>query len=181
MTPVPFVDGARFSPAELSALRLDGHTMAVGDLGFPLGAGPSFAERCRAIAALVEQQVIAERLTVLWICGCLDEPPVPLQICVDTRLRVAPPRDTRATLRQVVIDAEDVEVHHCLRMTTPARTVADLLRQPHWPDPALLRRYASLTRLGAHEVSAVLDRRGHLANKRRAAARLGLVFGADGG
>jgi hypothetical protein len=180
MTPIPFVDGTRFSPAELSALRLDGETMTRGDFVFPVGPGPTFVERCRALSSVIDPRAIAERRTVLWLCGCLEQPPVPLEVCVDTRQRVPAPQEARSTLRQVVIDVDDIDVHHGVRMTSPARTMADLLRQPRAPDFECLRRFVAVTGLSASDVEAVINRRGHLAHKRVAEARIERLFRSVG-
>jgi hypothetical protein len=77
----------------------------------------------------------------------------------------------------VVIDDEDQEVHHGLRMTTPGRTLADLLRQRDYPDVRAIRRFVAVTGVSRDDVLTVLNRRGHLADKRRALFRLNTLFG----
>jgi hypothetical protein len=167
---------AYFAPAERSAMRLDGQLADLAGIeGVP---GPPTLPRDRVafLAEELPEVMVAERSTVLWLHGLLSELPCPLPVCVDIRHRYVEQAPPGVQIRQVVIDADQIDLLDGLRRTGPARTVLDLIRSPGEPDWKPLRAYVALTGVARDEVSRQIDRRAHLPHKKRARLRLDALY-----
>ncbi|MCA5922893.1 type IV toxin-antitoxin system AbiEi family antitoxin [Curtobacterium oceanosedimentum] len=121
--------GDDWPEAELRAAVLAGELVAVG----PCWASPSepqtVALRAAAVAwALRDPRLIACTVTAAWVWGAVSRPPEPLEVCTPAGLRVRVRAEVR--LREVRIEDVDVVRVADLRVSSPGRTVVDLLRTP---------------------------------------------------
>ncbi|MBN9607618.1 MAG: hypothetical protein J0G30_13525 [Actinomycetales bacterium] len=178
--------------AELHAARLDGELFPLAE-GFASIAGLD-GPGLRAAAAAVgrSERLIADRRTAAWVWGVTARPPRPLEFCVDIRARTRPPRDPLVSVREVVLDEEDVvRFPGGGAVTTPLRTAVDLARTEGAEAQRAGTRgddggCAELLRgLGAFEAvtvaaaAALMDRRRNLSGKRAALAVLRAALGSE--
>ncbi|MDF2507079.1 MAG: hypothetical protein K0Q52_938 [Microbacterium sp.] len=132
-----YVPGERLSQTELSAARIDGHVVEVGDAYIPadLLEGPDV--RASSVAALIRPGTAACNQTAAWIHGAGDLPPAVHHIkrCVDRRIR--PVTSSRVVFHDTVILAADVRITGGVAVSSPARTMLDLATTLH-RDPRVL-------------------------------------------
>jgi hypothetical protein len=132
-----YVPGGRLSQPELSAARLDGHVVEVGDAYIPadLVEGPDV--RAGAIATLVQAGTAACGPTAAWIHGAGDAAPGVHHVrrCVERRLR--PLTCARLIFHDTMVPAVDVAMIGGIPVTTPTRTMLDLATTLH-RDPRVL-------------------------------------------
>lgn len=132
-----YVPGERLSQTELSAARIDGHVVEVGDAYIPadLVEGPDV--RASTVAALVRAGTAACNQTAAWIHGAGDLPPGVHHVkrCVDRRIR--PVTSSRVVFHDTMIPAADVQTLAGVAVTSPARTMLDLATTLH-RDPRVL-------------------------------------------
>jgi hypothetical protein len=159
---------------ELSALRLDGHVFAVDACFAPVDQVEQPRHRAAALAPLVGPRIIVERASAAWVWGALTSPPArhTLCSCAAARRRGAGP--LRGAVREVAISADEVLVLAGVAVTSPLRTVVDLLRVEadfaDWrPVCASLMAVGGLTTEALH---AELALRPRLPHRRRAEERL---------
>ena len=74
-SPFLYFPGDRLSPAELSAARLDGDVVELGDAYIPADAVETQALRAGSLHALLGDTLAATHLSAAWILGAIDEPP----------------------------------------------------------------------------------------------------------
>ncbi|MCW3494531.1 hypothetical protein [Microbacterium sp. SSM24] len=161
----------RLSLAELTAARLDGHVVELGDAYIPADAVETRALRAGSLAALLGHTLAATHLTAAWVHGALPVPPDrhTVQRAVPKRLSHAPSR--RVVYRDLAVDPEDLVLVGGVHVTTRLRTLVDLARVDD-------DEHARACRLVAADdpdlVSAAIDRleRGALPHKRAAVALL---------
>lgn len=170
------IPSGMFAPAELSAMRLDGHLVMRGATWCVPGMPTRTEERAAHLAAELGPRWIAERESVLWLLGVLDTLPTPIPVCVDIRHRPGESFDRRLAVREVVIDADQIEAIGPLRFTSAARTILDLLRQDAPVAQVTLREFVRRTGVTVEEVREQVERRVHLPHKRRALSRLEQVY-----
>jgi hypothetical protein len=157
---------------ELQAARLDGELFAIDECFSPVDEVEQRGHRAAALAALLPSKLIAEQHTAAWVYGILDAPPSRHEFCADIGARIRPSSLARLTLREVVIDAEDIVEIGELRLTSPLRTVVDLARFSEEFDPEIVRDLMLLGDLGLDDCRDMLDRRRNLPGKRRALDRI---------
>jgi hypothetical protein len=118
----------RLSPAELSAARLDGHLVELGEAYIPADAVETRALRAGSLAGLLGDTLAATHLSAAWIHGALHEPPArhTVQRAVTRRLHHVIGR--RLHYRDLCVDSEDLERIGGILVTSPERTLADLSR-----------------------------------------------------
>lgn len=128
--PSPFLYGAddRLSTAELSAARLDGHLVEIGDVFMPADAVETRSLRAESLRPLLGDTLAATHLSAAWVYGAIPEPPSrhAVQRAVDRRLHHV--LGNRLVYRDMCIDRADVTKIGGVWVSTPARTVADLAR-----------------------------------------------------
>jgi hypothetical protein len=167
---------ARDLPAvELQAARLDGELMMIGDCFSPIDEIEGRRHRIAALAAVLPPRLIVERRTAAWVHGAIPYPPSRHELCAPTTERSRPISPVRFTLREVVVDASDVDEIDGVRVTSPLRTVIDLARFSPASDDTLQRTIAALLVLGgntAEDCRLMLDRRRNLPGKRQAYERI---------
>lgn len=122
-----FADG-RLSVAELSAARLDGHVVELGEGYIPADAIETAHLRAASLAVLLGASLAATHASAAWVHGALAEPPTrhSAQRAVPRRVHV--PIHRRFTYRDGWLEPGDLVVFAGVHVTTPERTLADLAR-----------------------------------------------------
>ncbi len=117
------------APAELSSARLDGHLFELGEGYVPADAIETAGLRAASLAPLVDERLAATHLTAAWIHGAIDTPPArhAVQRAVPHRIRLV--IDHRLVYRDGRIEPRDLARVGGVRVTTVARTLADLTRR----------------------------------------------------
>ena len=176
----------RLSMAELSAARLDGDVVELGEAYIPADAVETRGLRAGSLGEILGDSLAATHLTAAWIHGALPVPPArhTVQRAVSRRLHRVP--DRRLVYRDLAVDPADLLLLGGVWVTTVTRTLADLSRVD---DPAHVRAAHLLTDAdpGAAELAiAWLDghrllphRQAGLAVLRRCAAIEGAVAAQD--
>lgn len=140
--------GERLSAAELSAARLDGHLVDLGEGYMPADAVETASMRAASLAALLGETMAASLLSAAWVWGAIDEPPVrhSAHRAVERRLHHVIAR--RLVLHDVAIPAEGRVVLGGVWVTTPLQTMLDLARA--WvDDPAADSMAHAMRAIGA--------------------------------
>ena len=172
--------GERLSLSELSAARLDGDVVELGEAYAPADLVETAVLRAGSLLPLIRSIPGAAfaGMSAAWIHGAGDAPPDvhEVQSATGRRLRAAPSR--RLLVHDPVLGTEDVQHLGGVAVTTAERTLIDLLRWPpthparrDWArllaesDPSLPGRAAvRLSRLphgpGHHRVVEFLTARG---------------------
>lgn len=122
--------GDALSPAELSAARLDGHVVEVGEGYMPADAVETAWLRAASLAPIAGDTLAVTHLSAAWVHGGLDEPPLrhTVQRAVSRRLHHIIGR--RFRYRDPRVDEDDQVIIAGVRVTTAVRTLADLVRTP---------------------------------------------------
>jgi len=177
MTPrlPPVLSPADLPLAELLAARLDGELFGVGTAFAPVDELERPLHRAASLAG-ANPRLIAEQRTAAWIWGALAEPPARHEFCSTLTERVAHPTSRWLTVREVVLDVDDIATLADRQVTTPLRTCADLARFSTTfgeQERSIVHTLASAHGFGMPELRSVLDRRRNLPHKALAADRLG--------
>ena len=162
---------------ELYAARLDGDVFRLGDCFAPVDEVEQPSHRAAATHAGLSDRLIAEQLSAAWVWGALDAAPHHRQFCVATGARVSHSPARWMTLREVVIDSEEIVDLRGNAVTSPLRTVIDLVRFSDsfgTAEAQAVRRLVSGAGASLAAASHAIHIRRNLPNKRRALARLGL-------
>lgn len=132
-----FLPGVRLSPAELSAARIDGHVVELGEAYVPADLVETADLRARTLAALVRPGTAASGPTAAWIHGAGDAPPSVHHVkrAVDRRIR--PQTNGRLVFHDTLLAASDQQVIGGIAVSTPVRTLFDLATTLH-RDPRVL-------------------------------------------
>ncbi|WP_295010640.1 type IV toxin-antitoxin system AbiEi family antitoxin [uncultured Microbacterium sp.] len=124
--------GDRLSPAELSAARLDGHVVELGEAYVPADLVETAALRALSLATVLPRSegVAFAGMSAAWIHGAGDAPPRvhEIQSASGRRLRSAPV--TRLIVHDVALGHHDVRRIGTVAVASPERTLIDLLRWP---------------------------------------------------
>ena len=161
--------------AELYAARLDGELFPVGGAFLAVDEIEQPRHRVTAALAGLQDRLIAERLSAAWVWGALDAAPARHQFCVGIGSRVAHSPARWMTVREVVIGADEIADLEGGLVTSPLRTVVDLVRFGDRFDDAeagIVRRLAELDGAGLEHAALAIEGRRNLPGKRRALARL---------
>lgn len=156
------LDAEQLPVPELCAARLDGELFALAGAWAPIDVAVTAADRATASARGLPRRWIAELGTAAWIWGARPEPPVIARFAVVRGERGPKPR-CGVDLREVRIEPEEVAVLGVARVTTPARTLADLARTEEWDEEesCLLRRIGDLDAAILEQVAARVRRSAH--------------------
>lgn len=141
-----YLPGHRLALPELSAARLDGHVVEMGEGYIPadLVEGPDV--RAASLASLLPRDTSASGPTAAWIHGAGDRPPSRHHVHRAVAHRLRPPQDARIVFHDVFVPASDRTLAGGVSVTTPVRTLCDLALALH-RDPALLPCLRSLATL----------------------------------
>ncbi|RUR00733.1 hypothetical protein [Labedella endophytica] len=173
--PLLFFGGLEFSVAELSAARIDGEVVAVGDGFAPVGLPVDVRHRAAALAADVPLGYTLVGRSAAWVHGASARCPVPVEIGGSgPAARWARPYRSVRTMRirddhrlVVVVGRIGVPV------LSPVATVIDLARLDPTPsEAALMTAVVRRCRLTRESLLDSLDDWTHLPGKRHIAERL---------
>jgi len=177
----PVLDATDLPIAELWAARLDGELFTLDDCFLPVDLPEGSLTRALAVSRQWPQRLIAEQRTAAWIWGVTDDPPRRHELCASLGARARPSNSRRVTVREVVIDDDDIATIGGVRVTTPLRSILDLTRFSQTferSELTIVRALADMAALGLDDVETALDTRRNLPNKRRARERLRAAFSA---
>jgi hypothetical protein len=129
----------RLTQAELSAARLDGHVVELGEGYVPADTVESAALRGASLRNLLPDTLAATRLTAAWVHGAVDELPPRLEVQRAVARRIHHVRHPRLVYRDVVVAPGHLQRVGGTLVTSPARTLADLarVRATGGPHPAV--------------------------------------------
>jgi hypothetical protein len=125
-----YFPGDRLSPAELSAARLDGDVVELGEAYIPADAVETRALRAGSLAGILRDSLAATHLSAAWVHGAIDEPPARHTVQRAVPRRVHQLIDRRASYRDPEIPEHDLWRVGGVLVTSPQRTLADLARVP---------------------------------------------------
>jgi hypothetical protein len=178
-SPFLYFANDRLSRAELTAARLDGDVVELGEAFIPADAVETAALRAGSLAGILGGTLAATHLSAAWIHGVLLFPPRRHTVQRSTARRVHVAPDRNVVYRDLAVSAEDLDLLGGIRVTTPVRTLMDLARTGDEEHERAAREFGE----ACPEVSAQAIRRlksGTLPHKRRALALLGAhQAGAD--
>lgn len=126
--PFLYLVGERLSQAELTAARIDGDLVEVGDAFMPADAVETAQLRAGSLRALVPPRLAATRATAAWVHGAIAE--APLRHCVQraTPSRIHHVLDRRLQYSDRPLPADHVMTIAGVAVTIPERTLTDLVR-----------------------------------------------------
>lgn len=167
-SPYLYFAGERLSPAELSAACLDGHLVELGEGYIPADAVETAALRAGSLGTLLGDVLAATHLSAAWIHGAIPFPPTrhTVQRAVSRRLHHLIGR--RFCYRDLCIAAGDLQRIGGVLVTTPARTLADLVRVDDRAHRAAARLMVQGGVASVDEAVAWLEGHGGVPNKRSA-------------
>ena len=127
-SPFLYFANDRLSMAELSAARLDGDVVELGEAYIPADAVETRGLRAGSLVGILGATLAATHLSAAWIHGALPEPPArhTVQRAVAHRLHRIP--DRRLVYRDLTVDPADLVRVGGVYVTTATRTLADLSR-----------------------------------------------------
>jgi hypothetical protein len=169
-----FLPGALLSGPELSAARIDGLLIEVGEGYMPPDLPEDAAARARSLTPLLEPGYALSGPSAAWVHGVGDAPPIchHLQRITPHRPRVE--RAARVVLHERAIAAIDVELIGGVPVTTLLRTLTDLVlaagddpRTAEW-----MRRLAAAASDLVPTVRQAIESRTRMPGKRAALARI---------
>jgi hypothetical protein len=162
---------------ELCAARLDGELYVVDAAYAPIDTPFTIETRAASLGTWTHHRLIAEQHTAAWVWGALTDPPRRHEFCARIDRRTRPPFGSAFSVREVVIDESEVVIVAGMRVTSPVRTVIDLVR---FCSPFSAREVEMVRELRrSHAVTPevcemYLRDRPHLPKKRQAQERLAL-------
>jgi hypothetical protein len=116
------------SPAELSAARLDGHLVELGEGYMPADAVETPGLRAASLALLLGDRLAATHVSAAWVHGALDRPPARHTVQRAVSHRIHHVLDHRLAYRDASVEARDLVRIGGVLVTRWARTLADLVR-----------------------------------------------------
>ncbi len=127
-SPFLYFANDRLSMAELSAARLDGDVVELGEAYIPADAVETRGLRAGSLAGILGDTLAATHLSAAWIHGALPDPPArhTVQRAVHHRLHWTP--DRRLVYRDLAVDPADLIRVGGVHVTNATRTLADLSR-----------------------------------------------------
>lgn len=163
----PVLAETDINSVELQAARLDGEVYQLADAYCLVGELEAPQHRARAVLGTRSPRLIAELGTAAWIWGAAVRlPRLEFAVTPDSRARF-PPRH-RIAVREIVYEPGDVTELGGVRMTTPLRTILDLVRVEHDFDPAMTARLAAIGELHPDDCLAALESRDGIPARERA-------------
>lgn len=166
-----FVD-EKLSAAELSAARMDGHLVELGEAYIPADAVETRELRAGSLRGLLGDTLAATHLTAAWVHGAVHEPPTrhTVQRAVSRRLhRVI---DSRLLYRDLTVASDDLVRVGGVWVTSPTRTLADAARVDDDAHQRAVRLLVEAFPGLADDAVRWLEGHGSLPHKRPALTRL---------
>lgn len=161
--------------AELSAARLDGDLFTIGGCFAPVDLPEQAVGRAQSLAQHLSGRVIVELFSAAWVLGVIDTGPTAPQFCSAADARAKPATLRRLSVREVVIEVDEIVLLGGVRVTSPLRTACDLVRSSAEFGASVQLTVLRLLALGSATVDdciALLERRRNLPGKRRTVQRL---------
>lgn len=152
-----YVPDHRLSLSELTAARIDGLLVEVGDVYVPADLVEGRDVRAAGVAALVRPGTAASGPTAAWIHGALDAAPTPHHLRRAVARRIRPPQSPRIAYHDTPLPGEDVESIGGVLVSTAARTLFDLAVGLH-RDPTYLPWIRGLAHVSPDLVDVVTAR-----------------------
>ncbi|ROS62325.1 hypothetical protein EDF38_1435 [Frigoribacterium sp. PhB160] len=158
---------------ELRAAALDGEVYAVGGRWSSVADVDDAWARASSLVDDLGTRTVAARGTAAWVWGTQAAPPRALDAVVRSTARhhLAGPR---VRVGEVLIDDDEIVVLGEVSVTSPERTVLDLVRDDEW-GPAgaeTVRRLVAEQQVDVRRVLALARRRPGAVNSLRGAERL---------
>lgn len=168
--PFLYVPGDRLSEVELRCARLDGDVVEVGDAYMPADAVETRELRAASLRTYVDDGIAVTHESAAWVHGARDAPPRRHTVQRRSPTRRGAAIDGRVRFRDQELPADAATLIAGVWVTTPARTLADLVRALHSGDDVADEVDALLaSRPGiAREAIAALERAGSVHHKRPA-------------
>jgi len=166
------------SAVELRAAALDGELRPLGGAFLPLDLPLDVRTRIAALAPPRDDgRLILWGRCAAWIWGWSTAPCAALCCCVSSQHRVPSTTRRAYSVREMVIDRDEVTVIDSVSVTEPVRTLIDLARHDERDDivSILAAGLRSRGRDGEHhwpDIVAALRRRPSASHARRAHSRL---------
>ena len=150
-----YLPGGRLAIPELSAARLDGHLIELGEGYIPadLVEGPS--ARAAAVASLIPTDTAASGPTAAWIHGAGDASPARHHVRRAVQRRIRPDLPPRVILHDTAVPVSELIWIGGVPVMTPLRTMVDLALGLH-RDESLRRWMLLLAELDADLVPAAV-------------------------
>ncbi|MFF7292556.1 type IV toxin-antitoxin system AbiEi family antitoxin [Microbacterium sp. NPDC008134] len=147
-----YLPGDRLTLTELTAARLDGDVVDIGDAYIPADLIEGADVRAASIAAIVPSGTAVCGPSAVWVHGACDEAPNPhhLRRAVTRRIRAV--QSPRVRYHDTPLPSEDVLVIGGIPVTSPQRTLVDLALRSH-REPEL-DRWARM--LAAHDPGLIV-------------------------
>ncbi len=162
-SPFLYYAGDRLTHAELMSARLDGDVVEVGEAYMPADAVETAEIRAGSLRDLGGENLAFTHESAAWVYGALDDPPKRHSL-----QRYAPTRphhilDARIRYRDVRLPTADGRAMAGVVVSTPVRTVVDLLRDRVFRDGASPATVEALLRDDATLAAAALRWSAHAA------------------
>ncbi|WP_244604211.1 type IV toxin-antitoxin system AbiEi family antitoxin [Microbacterium oleivorans] len=129
MWPFLYFADDRLSTAELTAARLDGDLVEIGDAFMPADAVETRELRAASFRSVAGPHRAVTHVSAAWVHGAVPEPPLVHSLQRAGRRRATFPVDARIRFRDVALPAEDLALISGVAVTTPVRTLVDLVRE----------------------------------------------------
>lgn len=171
----PVLDGRDLPLPERMAAALDAELYPLGDAHCPIDEIETPALRLAAVLTGRPDRFIAELGTAAWVWGAAPRAPAVVELCVDLRARARPVAARHASVREVVLNDDEVQRLGGRRVTTPLRTAVGLARARERFGDSDREAVRELARIGGFSLAdcvAAMDARRNLPAKRRAVERL---------
>lgn len=180
-SPFLYFADERLSPAELSAARLDGHLVELGEAYIPADAVETRGLRAGSLRGLLGDTLAATHLSAAWIHGALYEPPArhTVQRAVPRRLHHVVGR--RLLYRDLCVDPADLLRIGGVLVTSAERTLADLSRIVDQDYATAVRMMVEADPELAARTVSWLEAHGALPHKRSALVVLRALASGDRG
>jgi len=171
-SPFLYFPHERLSPAELSAARLDGHLVELGEGYLPADAIETPSMRAASLRSVLGSRLAVALLSAAWVWGATPTPPARHEVC-RTGTRVTTLRGRRAVLSDLRLHPGELTTVGGAAVTTPARTLSDLARRGTDDDAAAARMLVRTGLADPAAVLATLHAHGHMPRIRSAERLLG--------
>ncbi len=132
--PLIYLPDERLSTAELSAARLDGDLVEIGDGYMPADAVESTAMRAASLRSICGTRLVVCSWSAAWVYGALSDPPSRHTVMRRAAHRVGNLIDRRAIFHDVGVEDDDVTDVAGVLITSPLRTLIDIARRIREPE-----------------------------------------------
>ena len=173
--PFLYLPGDALSATELTAARLDGDVVDVGEGFIPADAVETAELRAASLRPLLGSGLALTHASAAWVHGALGEPPARHSVQRSSERRRNAVIDARLHYRDLRVPPDEVQLIGGIPVTTPPRTLSDLVREDITAGrPVAAAAHAMAAAFPGLAASAVaaLERTGPVAHKRATIAWL---------